>query len=216
MTNPNPTEAREAIHTSDDALVVYAASILDQAVAVREVNGEIAGVVYYNSERERWYSAGIDDCNVLLQRVVGGLEQPPFTQWCEDTDADGLDSRREAERELVDPPPYVWTITIKVTATSEPVADGFNPTDPEAKRDAMETLHHITSNLEWWANDISAEIVKVESPDLARILDEQGYSPEKIAAVQALAAEADLERRYQEARAADEPDDRDPFSDVDE
>jgi len=95
---------------------------------------------------------------------------------------------REHHPAEVEPEPYTWTITFKVTAHPTIVADGFNPSDPERDRDDADVLRHVISNVDCWGeHEVEIELVEIQSPPLDRILREQGYDDARAADLIAIA-----------------------------
>jgi len=79
--------------------------------------------------------------------------------------------------------PYTWTITFAATVDPEIVADGFNPTDSDRDREAVEMLRHVVTNHDFWGSGgIDLQIVRTDSPSLERIMLEQGYDDKTIVA----------------------------------
>jgi hypothetical protein len=105
------------------------------------------------------------------------------------------ESKQKAQAALVEPPDYVWTITFRIAADPTVVSDGFNPTSPERNRNGFEMMSYIAkSAMSWGEGWINIETMKTESPDLVRILTEQGFDSETIAKF--LAAIADPKRSH--------------------
>lgn len=96
---PNPYDAAEALEGDDDGAIAYAASVLDEGMLARNVDGDAAGVVYRDQGTGRWYAADVDDVRDLLTRIAD--READASLWCADTTAEERESAEAAAADLV-------------------------------------------------------------------------------------------------------------------